>query len=41
MKSLDQSKLQELADVREMGVEEVKKQQEELLKVVVMENKKN
>ena len=41
MKSLDKSKLQELADVREMGFEEVKKQQEELLKVVVMENKRN
>ena len=41
MKSLDKSKLQELADVREMGFEEVKKQQEELLKVVVMGNKRN
>ena len=41
MKSLDKSKLQELADVREMGFEEVKNEQEELLKVVVMENKRN
>ena len=41
MKSLDKLELQELAEVSEMGFEEVKKEQEELLKVVVMENKKN
>ena len=41
LRSLDKFELQELADVRELGFEEVKKEQEELLKAEVMENKRN
>ena len=41
LRSLDKFELQELADVRELGFEEVKKEQEELLKAQVMENKRN